>query len=257
MFLGKRVVEALNTRRIEYGLPDDNEGNRQFAYGHINMMCPSFAPEELELPNVFSVRVDGVGAGDTLPDWIAKYADNDKPLIYASFGTAAATIPGFGPALRRVVDGLGAINANAIVSVGKSLNWNGKPVIDGKDIPENVRVVDWAPQALLMRNIDLLITHGGPSTTRQGIVCGVPMIAVPLLFDGFDIAERLCEKGMALQLDWTSLTSADVSNTVEEVLGDPKYRRNARRLQRDALTVPPTENDAVRFIENVAARAKQ
>ncbi|MGJ8629144.1 MAG: glycosyltransferase [Sulfitobacter sp.] len=257
MFLGERIVEALNERRLEFGLPDDAEGTRQFAFGHLNMMCPTFAPEELELPNVFSVRVDGVGPGDTMPDWIANMADADKPLIYASFGTAASTIPGFGPALRRVVDGLGALDANSIVSVGKSLNWNGKQVIDEQDIPKNVHVVDWAPQALLMRNVDLLVTHGGPSTTRQGIVCGVPMIAVPLLFDGFEIANRLCEKGLATQLDWTKLSSSQVTDTVNDVLGNPKYRRQARKLQRQALAVPPIDNDAVRFIESVAAKAKQ
>lgn len=257
MFLGDSIVAALNERRKELGLSDDPKGSRLYAYGHINMMCPTFAPEELELPNTFSVRVDGVRTGDALPDWIANITDPEKPLIYASFGTAAATIPGFGPALRNVVDGLGLIDANAIVSVGKSLNWNGEQVIDEQDIPKNVHVVDWAPQPLLMRNIDLLITHGGPSTTRQGIVCGVPIVAVPLLFDAFEIANRLCEKGMAVQLDWTKLSSSDVADAVKEVLENPKYRRQARKLQRQALAVPPIDNDVVRFIENVEATAKR
>lgn len=257
MFLGDRIVAALNERRAELGLPDDAEGYRQYEYGHINMMCPTFAPEELTLPNTFSVRVDGVGRGDALPDWIANIANAEKPLIYASFGTAAATIPGFGPALRNVVDGLGLIDANAIVSVGKSLNWNGEQVIDEHDIPKNVYVVDWAPQALLMRNIDLLVTHGGPSTTRQGIVCGVPIVAVPLLFDGFEIANRLCEKGLAVQLDWTKLSASEVTDAVKHVLADPKYRRQARKLQREALAVPPIDNDVVRFIESVESKAKR
>lgn len=256
MFLGDRIVAALNERRIEFGLPEDKKGTRLYAYGHINMMCPTFAPEELTLPNTFSVRVDGVRAGDVLPDWIANMADSEKPLVYASFGTAAATIPGFGPALRNVVDALGLIDVNAIVSVGKSLNWNGEEVMDERDIPKNVHVVDWAPQPLLMRNIDLLVTHGGPSTARQGIVCGVPIVAVPLLFDGFEIANRLCEKGSAVQLDWTKLSTSEVVDAVKHVLENPKYRRQARKLQREALAVPPIDNDAVRFIENVAATAK-
>ena len=254
MFLGERIVQALNKRRVEYGLVEDPNGMRQYAFGHINMMCPEFAPEELTLPNTFSVRVDGVRPGDTLPDWITNLAAAEKPLIYASFGTAASTIPGFGPALRQVVDGLGSVEANSIVSVGKSLNWNGKPVIDERDIPKNVHIVDWAPQALLMRNVDLLITHGGPSTSRQGIVCGVPIIAIPLLFDGFEIANRLCDYGLAKQLDWTKLNASQVCKTVNEVLENPKYRRFARKLQRKALAVPSIDNDAVRFIENVEAK---
>ncbi|MEL7372601.1 MAG: glycosyltransferase, partial [Myxococcota bacterium] len=257
MFLGKGVVAALDERRRDYGLEPDPEGLRQYAYGHINMLCPDFAPEELELPNVYSVRVDGVLPGDTLPEWMGNLADADKPLVYASFGTAASTIPGFGPALRNVINGLGAVDANAIVSVGKGLDWNGEPILDEAAVPKNVKVVDWVPQALLLRSVDVLLTHAGPATARQGIVNGLPMVAVPLLFDAFEISNRLCKHGLAQQIDWTKLTAEQVTESVKEVLTNPSYRRQARKLQRKALTVPPIDNASVRFIERIVNGVNQ
>lgn len=257
MFLGKGVVTALDQRRRDFGLGPDPEGLRQFAFGHLNMLCPEFAPEELDLPNVVSVRVDGVRPGDRLPTWIGELANDERPLVYASFGTAASTIPGFGAALREVIDGLGTVDAHAIVSIGKGLDWNGKPIVDHSHVPGNVRIVEWVPQALLMRSIDLLLTHAGPATTRQGIVCGVPFVAVPLLFDAFEIANRLCHHGLGTQLDWTKLSAAQVRVAVNEVLSNPNYRRKARKLQRKALTVPPIDNDAIRVIERIIAGASR
>ncbi|WP_431729594.1 glycosyltransferase [Verrucosispora sp. TAA-831] len=253
MMLGKGVVAALDRRRQQFGLPPDPDGLRQYAYGHLNMLSPTFAPEELELPNVFTVRVDGVRRGEVLPEWIGDLVDDERPLVYASFGTAASTIPSYGPPLAKVIAGMGAVDANVIVSTGKGLDWHGKEIIEGVPVPENVRVVEWVPQALLMRSVDMLLTHAGPATARQAIVNGVPVVAVPLLFDAFEIANRFTQHGMGVQLDWTSFTPEDVAAATTTVLGDPAYRRAARRLQARTLTVPPIDDAAVGFIERVHA----
>jgi UDP:flavonoid glycosyltransferase YjiC (YdhE family) len=257
MMLGSGVVAALDRRRKEFGLAPDPDGLRQYAYGHLNMLAPDFAPEELELPNVFTVRVDGVRRGDVLPAWVGELVDDERPLIYASFGTAASTIPSYGPPLAKVIAGMGGVDANVIVSTGKGLDWHGNEILGGVSVPKNVRVVEWVPQALLMRSIDLVLTHAGPATARQAIVNGVPVVAVPLLFDAFEIAARFERHGMGLQLDWTSFTAEDVANATNTVLRDPKFKRAARRLQARTLTVPPIDDAAVAFLERVHAEHKR
>jgi N-glycosyltransferase len=253
MMLGSGVVAALDRRRRDFGLPPDPDGRRQYAYGHINMLAPDIAPEELELPNVCTVRVDGVRHGDVLPAWIGELVDDQRPLVYASFGTAASTIPSYGPPLAKVIAGMGGVDANVIVSTGTGLDWHGKEIIGGIPVPDNVRVVEWVPQGLLMRAIDMLITHAGPATARQAVVNGVPLVAVPLLFDAFELANRFERHGMGVQLDWTSFTPEDVATAANTVLNDVKYRRAARRLQTRALTVPPIDDAAVRFLERIHA----
>jgi UDP:flavonoid glycosyltransferase YjiC (YdhE family) len=258
MMLGKDVVAALDRRREEFGLPPDPDGRRQYAYGHINLLAPDFAPEELELPNVFTVRVDGVRRGDVLPAWVGELVDDTRPLIYASFGTAASTIPSYGPPLAKVIAGMGDVDANVIVSTGKGLDWHGEEIIGGIRVPANVRVVEWVPQALLMRSIDMLLTHAGPATARQAIVNGVPVVAIPLLFDAFEIANRFEQHGMGVQLDWTSFAPEDVATAATAVLNDPKYKRAARRLQARTLTVPPIDDAAIKFLERIhAAKARR
>ncbi|MFE0023798.1 glycosyltransferase [Amycolatopsis sp. NPDC059021] len=253
MMLGSGVVAALDRRRRQFGLPPDPDGRRQYAYGHINMLAPDFVPEELELPNVFTVRVDGVRRGDVLPAWVGELVDDKRPLVYASFGTAASTIPSYGPPLTKVITGMGDVDANVIVSTGKSLDWHGKEIVGGIQVPENVRVAEWVPQGLLMRSIDMLITHGGPATSRQAIVNGVPVVVIPLLFDAFKIADRFEQHGMGVQLDWTSLTPGDVATAATTVLNDPTYQRAARRLQARTLTVQPIDDAAVKFLERIHA----
>ncbi|MFI0469624.1 glycosyltransferase [Saccharopolyspora sp. 5N102] len=251
MMLGSGIVAALDRRRQQFGLPPDPSGLRQFAYGHINMLAPDFAPEELELPNVFTARVDGVQRGDVLPAWIGELADDERPLVYASFGTAAATIPSCGPPLVRLITGMGEVDANVIVSTGKGLDWHGEEIVRGLAIPDNVHVVEWVPQALLMRCIDMLVTHAGPATARQAIVNGVPVVAIPLLFDAFEISTRFEQHGMGVQLDWTSFTPEEVATAANKVLNDPKYKVAARRLQRRVLVEPPIDDAAIEFLERV------
>lgn len=254
MMLGKGVVAALDERREQFGLPPDPDGGRQYAYGHLNMLAPDIAPEELNLPNVQTVRVDGVRRGDVLPDWIGELATASRPLVYASFGTAASTIASYGPPLTTVIAGMGQVDATVIVSTGKGLDWHGKDIVEGIRIPDNVHVVEWVPQALLMRSVDLLLTHAGPATARQAVVNGVPVVAVPLLFDAFEIADRFVTHGTAIKLDWTTLTPQDVVTAVTTVLEDPTYRRAARRLQVRALSVPPIDDAAVDFLERIVTR---
>lgn len=253
LFLGPSVVAALDRRRRQFGLAPDPDGRRQFAHGHINMLAPDFVPEELQLPNVCTVRVDGVRPGEVLPAWIGELAEDDRPLIYASFGTAASSIPAFGPPLAKMIAGLGGVDANVIVSTGKGLDWHGEDILRGTAVPDNVHVVEWVPQALLMRCVDMLVTHAGPATARQAIVNGLPVVAMPLLFDAFELANRFEQHGMGVQLDWTQCTPEDIATAVTTVLNDPKYKRAARRLQRRAITEPPIDDAAIKFLERIQA----
>lgn len=255
LFLGKGVTAALSRRREEFGLPPDPDGDRMYAYGHINLLAPDIAPEELDIPNTCTVRVDGVRPGDVLPDWTGELVDGNRPLVYASFGTAASTIPSYGPPLQTVVTGFGAVDANVIVSTGTGLDWHGQSILGDVEVPPNVHIADWVPQALLMRSVDLVLTHGGPSTARHAVVNGVPAVVIPLLFDAFEIADRFVQNGIGVQLDWTTLTPEDVATAVTTVLQDPKYRHAARRLQARALTVPPIDDTSVRFLEKIYAES--
>ncbi|GAA2838501.1 glycosyltransferase [Crossiella cryophila] len=250
-FLVPGVTAALNLLRAGLDLPPDPDGSRAFAHLHVDLAPAEFQPEENAIPNIRRYRPDGVRPGQRLPDWITEL-DPDKPLVYASFGTAAATLPEYAKPLSTVIAGLGQLDCTAIVSTGKAADWETDAPVARDAVPPNVHLAEWVPQALLVRCVDLVVTHSGPSTVRMALAGGVPMVSVPLLFDAFDVAQRCTDLGISIKLDWTALTPGEVADACRRVLTEPGFRRRSRAIQRRALALPPVDDALIRDLENLA-----
>ncbi|KAH8383542.1 hypothetical protein KR009_009258, partial [Drosophila setifemur] len=97
---------------------------------------------------------------------------------------------------------------------------------------ENVYLISKAPQRKVLEhpNIRLFITHGGLLSIMEGIYSGVPMLGLPVFFDHFENLHRLKLSGMAEVLDSESLSTDSVTSTIRELIGNPKYKRNAREM---------------------------
>lgn len=92
----------------------------------------------------------------------------------------------------------------------------------------------------------------GTNGIYESIYHGVPIIGIPLLFDQFENALRLEVRGAAKVVDAGQITSQSFVETVQEVLHNPSYRSNMKRLSalhRDT-PVPPLET-ALFWIEYV------
>ncbi|XP_056905699.1 UDP-glucuronosyltransferase 1-2-like [Takifugu flavidus] len=101
-----------------------------------------------------------------------------------------------------------------------------------KNLGNNTFLVKWLPQNDLLGHpkIKAFVGHGGTNGIYESIYHGVPMIGIPLLFDQFENVLRLEVRGAAKVVHATELTRQKFLEVLQEVLTNPSYRENMRRL---------------------------
>ncbi|XP_041093167.1 UDP-glucuronosyltransferase 1-2-like [Polyodon spathula] len=107
----------------------------------------------------------------------------------------------------------------------------------------NTLLVKWIPQNDLLGHpkTRAFVTHGGTNGVYEAIYHGVPIVGLPLLFDQFDNLLRVQVRGAAKVLEVTTLGSKDFLQALKEVLEEPSYQKNMKRLsslQRDQPIKP-------------------
>jgi zeaxanthin glucosyltransferase len=148
-----------------------------------------------------------------------------EPLIYASMGT----ILNGQPEVFRTIAAAVAKHKEVqlVLSIGDQL----EPEQIGP-VPGNAIVVKRAPQLELLKLAEVCITHAGLNTVLESLAQGVPQLAIPVTFDQPGVAARVAAKktGMVTSLD--KLGTSHLSSLLGEVLNDPVYGRNARKIQK-------------------------
>ncbi|XP_042364424.1 UDP-glucuronosyltransferase 2A3-like [Plectropomus leopardus] len=100
------------------------------------------------------------------------------------------------------------------------------------NLGSNTRLVKWMPQNDLLGHpkAKAFVAHGGTNGIYESIYHGVPIIGMPLLFDQFENVLRLEARGAAKVVDVTNLTRQNFLEAIQEVLHNPSYRNNMKRL---------------------------
>lgn len=112
---------------------------------------------------------------------------------------------------------------------------------------DNVMISPWIPQRDIMAhpNVKLFITHGGNSGTTEALFEGVPLLGIPLFGDQQMNLRRAVDKGYALTMDFHTINEQNFEKTVEELLNNPKYSKNAQRLSAAFNDRPLTPKETV------------
>lgn len=95
------------------------------------------------------------------------------PLVYCSLGTGAWRYAGAERFLRRVIEAARGQRWNLILTAGEF------PLEQFADLPPNVAVFQTVPQLTVLRQADLMITHGGMNSITECVLLGVPMLVYP------------------------------------------------------------------------------
>jgi zeaxanthin glucosyltransferase len=147
-----------------------------------------------------------------------------EPLIYASMGTI---LNGQADVFRTIIAGVAKHKGTQLVlSIGDQL--------DPKQMgpaPSNAIIVNQVPQLDLLKRASVCITHAGLNTVLESLAEGVPQLAIPVTFDQPGVAARITAKNTGVTMPFTKLTSDHLSRLLGEVLNNPVYRENARKLQ--------------------------
>jgi zeaxanthin glucosyltransferase len=100
-----------------------------------------------------------------------------------------------------------------------------------RPFPTNAIVVRRAPQLELLKQAAVCITHPGLNTVLESLAQGVPQIAIPITYDQPGVA-RIAHHKTGLVTSVDKLSADGLASIINEVLTNPIYRQNSRKLQK-------------------------
>ena len=181
--------------------------------------------------------VRGTDAAWELFDHLARA---DGPLIYLSLGSLGAADVEL---MRSLIASLADAPYRAIVSMG--------PQHDELELAASMTGEEFLPQASILPQVDLAITHGGNNTVTEALHFGVPMIVLPLFWDQYDNAQRIDETGFGRRLDTYAHEPAELHRAIEDLLADSALAERLAAVSKRLQSSAGTER-AADLIESVA-----
>ncbi|SCG40612.1 glycosyltransferase [Micromonospora coxensis] len=171
-------------------------------------------------------------------------ARGGRPLVYLTLGTVFGTPE----LLRTIVEGLARLDADVVVAAGRV------PPEQLGDVPDDVSVHDWVPQAELLPSVDVVVHHGGSGTTLGALVVGAPQLVLPQGADQFANAEAVSAAGAGLRLLPEQVSADLVADHVARLLPrhpDGGHRDAARALAEEIARMPSPEEVARRLPDHL------
>src|SRR5215469_2353029 len=172
-----------------------------------------------------------------------------EPLIYASMGTI---LNGKVDVFRTIV---AAVAKNKKVQLVLSIGDQVDPNQIGP-VPKNAVIVKRAPQLELLKQAAVCITHAGLNTVLESLAQGVPQIAIPITYDQPGVAARIVHHKTGVITSLDKLTAEHLAFLLHEVLTNPTYRDNSKKLQKAILEANGLSVAADLIQESLGIRTK-
>jgi MGT family glycosyltransferase len=174
--------------------------------------------------------VRATDAGWELPDHLA--ADDD-PLVYLSLGSLAS---GDVELMLGLISALADRPYRVIVSMG--------PQHEQLELAANMAGAEFLPQASILPDVDLVITHGGNNTVTECFHFGKPMVVLPVFWDQHDNAQRVHETGFGVRLDTYGDAPGELPGAIDRLLEDAALKARLDSISARLRAAPGTERAA-------------
>ncbi|XP_077159023.1 LOW QUALITY PROTEIN: UDP-glucuronosyltransferase 2A2-like [Paroedura picta] len=185
---------------------------------------------DFEFPRPFLPNFEFVGGLHCLP---AKPLPEEMEEFVQSSGEHGLVVFSLGSMVQNLTDEKSTEIALALSRIPQRVIWRYK----GKrpsTLGANTRLYDWIPQNDLLGHpkTKAFITHGGTNGIYEAIYHGIPMVGIPLFADQPDNIAHMRAKGMAVELNFHTMTAQDLVEAVNTVIHNATYKDNAVRLSR-------------------------
>ncbi|MDT8909979.1 glycosyltransferase [Amycolatopsis sp. PS_44_ISF1] len=157
---------------------------------------------------------------------------HEPPGVYFTLGTNFNLESG--DLFERGITGLAQLDARVTVTVGAEID----PAVFGPQ-PDHVRVERFVPQAELLPDTDLVVSHGGSGGLMGAFSHGLPSLVFPLGADQPSNARRGAELGVTRALDPQRAGPGEIRDAAAELLGSP--RDAVLELQAQIAAMPGPE----------------
>lgn len=214
-------LAPVNEVRAEHGLDpitttsdQQSRARRQLVLSSAAFDFPAVLPENARY--VGPILDDPVWAADT--PWTVPVGNGPLVLVAMS-----STFQGHIDCLQRITDALGSLSVRGLVTTGPAV------AADAIHTAANVTVVESAPHREVMRQADLVVTHGGHGTVIKALAAGLPLVILHHGRDQADNAVRVTTRAAGVAVSRRA-SAEKIARAIAEVLGDPRYRRAAAEL---------------------------
>jgi UDP:flavonoid glycosyltransferase YjiC (YdhE family) len=253
-------VPALNRVLSEHGLPPVRK-SEELQVGDLTLVAGTpdtdpFSPG-VDVTHVGPILWQRPGAA--LPDWIDTLR-SDRPLVWVYTGN-----PTYGPVapwadsmvlLRACLAALADENLEVVLTSG----YQQLPEDVLTSLPTNFHYEPYLPGLAMAERSDLLIHHGGHGSSMTGLITGTPAVIVPTYSERESNARRVAALGAGAVVIPTQGASGEKELSVEEmrskvrqVLSDPSFAANARRVAENMRSYGGAA-EAARLIDRFIAR---
>lgn len=171
-----------------------------------------------------------------LPGWLASA---DGPLVYLSLGSLGSADVEL---MRSLISSLAEAPYRVIVSMG--------PQHEQLELAGNMAGAEFLPQASILPQVDVVVTHGGNNTVTECLHFGKPMVALPLFWDQYDNAQRVDETGFGVRLATYDHDPSELRGAIDRLLDDAALADYLDAVSRRLRASPGTER-AADLIERV------
>ena len=153
-----------------------------------------------------------------------------RPRVYVTLGTMSF---GAVDVLARAVRETAAHEVDVIVAAGP----DGDPTLLG-ELPANVHVARFLPQAEVLRRVDLIVHHGGAGTVLGALENGLPQLVLPQGADQPFNAELVERSGAGRRLPNVAQIPGAIGAAVAALLSDGPERVVAKRIADEMAALP-------------------
>ena len=155
------------------------------------------------------------------PHWWSDLNDS-QPVVLVNQGTLATNLDDV------IVPTIAGLEDQQVLVVAV-------PVKEGQlgKLPANVRAEPFVPFGHLLPHVDVMVTNGGYGGTQLALAQGIPLVVAGEAEDKMEVAARVEWAGAGINLRKQRPSPEKVRDAVKEVLVNPVYRENARRIQSD------------------------
>jgi UDP:flavonoid glycosyltransferase YjiC (YdhE family) len=152
-----------------------------------------------------------------IPERVERFLEGPGPIVYVAITSSPPEL------VRRVVGALRELEVRVLVAA--TVHELGALEDD------RVMVAGILPSHRIMPRVDLGVTAGGQGSVQTALASGLPLIGIPLQPEQDTNVALVEGRGAARLVAQRDAGGAVLRETAREMLADPRYRKEAQRIQ--------------------------
>ena len=143
----------------------------------------------------------------------------DRPIVYLSLGSSVFP------------EQLVVPSVESLLKAGyRVLLQLGHTVIEGLPTHEALHVHKFVANGWVLPQVDVLVSHGGVTTSYEAIMAGVPVIGIPSFTDQQWNMDRFVAAGVGRVLNPKTMTADTLRETIGELVGNSQIKDRTKEL---------------------------